>query len=77
MVPMVRKKIDDEKLKAKHMLEEDMNKCTSALEVYSKLPKSGRSIQEVAKEAREYLKLGKLRSNGYKILCNFDNFLFR
>jgi len=74
MVPMVRKKIDDEKLKAKHMLEEDMNKCTSALEVYSKLPKSGRSIQEVAKEAREYLKLGKLRSNDFKLLCNFDKF---
>ena len=70
MIPMVKKKIDDEKLKAKHMLEEDMNKCTLSLEVYSKLPKSGRSIEEVAKEAREYLKLGKTVMRLLAILCN-------
>ena len=58
MIPQVKKKVEEEKSKARHMLEEDMNKCTSSLEVYNQLPKNGRSVEEIAKEAREYLQLG-------------------
>lgn len=39
-------------------MEKDMNKCTEALSVYTEIPQNGRSVEEVAKEAREYLELG-------------------
>lgn len=55
---MVKRKVAEERMKAKIMMEADMNKSTSALTVYSQLPESGRSVAEVSKEASEYLELG-------------------
>lgn len=59
MIPLVKKKVEEERLKAKILMEEDMNKCTKSLSVYYQLPKNGRSVDEIAKEASEYLDLGK------------------
>jgi hypothetical protein len=53
------KKVEEERLKAKHMMEEDMNKCTKSLSVYYQLPSKGSSVEEITKEASEYLDLGK------------------
>ncbi|XP_032792755.1 sphingosine-1-phosphate lyase isoform X1 [Daphnia magna] len=58
IIPLVKKKVEEERLKAKTLMEEDMNKCTKSLGVYYQLPKKGRSVDEVAKEASEYLELG-------------------
>nr|CAG4636968.1 EOG090X051L [Ceriodaphnia reticulata] len=58
IIPLVKKKVEDETMKARVMMEEDMNKCTKSLSIYSQLPKNGRSVDEVAKEAKEYLELG-------------------
>jgi hypothetical protein len=41
------------------MMEEDMNKCTKSLSVYYQLPSKGSSVEEITKEASEYLDLGK------------------
>jgi len=59
IIPLVKKKVEEERLKAKHMMEEDMNKCTKSLGVYYELPSNGRSVEEITKEASEYLDLGK------------------
>lgn len=56
---MVQKKVEEERMKARKMMEEDMNKATKTLSIYSQLPKDGRSVEEIAKEARHYLELGK------------------
>lgn len=58
IIPLVKKKVEEETMKARVMLEEDMNKCTKSLSIYSQLPQNGRSVDEVAKEAQEYLELG-------------------
>ena len=58
IIPLVKKKVEEETMKARVMMEEDMNKCTKSLSVYSQLPQNGRSVDEVAKEARDYLELG-------------------
>ena len=59
IIPLVKKKVEEERLKAKNMMEEDMNKCTKSLSVYYQLPSNGRSVEEISKEASEYLELGK------------------
>nr|CAH0112481.1 unnamed protein product [Daphnia galeata] len=58
IIPLVKKKVEEERLKAKNMMEEDMNKCTKSLSVYYQLPSNGRSVEEISKEASEYLELG-------------------
>nr|CAG4647007.1 EOG090X051L [Megafenestra aurita] len=58
IIPMVQKKVEEERMKARKMMEEDMNKATKTLSIYSQLPKDGRSVEEIAKEARHYLELG-------------------
>lgn len=57
---MVIEKVETEKAKARVMLEHDMNKCTKSLTVYHELPMYGKSAEDVAKEARQYLELGLL-----------------
>lgn len=57
---MVRDKVEEEKTKARVMLEHDMNKCTKSLTIYHELPLKGKSAEEVAKEAKQYLELGEL-----------------
>nr|CAG4646217.1 EOG090X051L [Macrothrix elegans] len=58
MIPMVKRKIEEEQGKARKTMTEDMNKCTKSLTVYSELPKLGKSAAEVLAEAKQYLDLG-------------------
>ena len=52
--------IEEERKKVQVKLEDDMNKFTSTMEVYNKLPAQGRSSAEISKEAKIYLDLGNI-----------------
>lgn len=57
-IPIVKKKVDEERNKIRKSIEEDMNKALSNLDVYCQLPKEGRSAEEVFSEANAYFMLG-------------------
>lgn len=63
LVPYVKKKVEEEMGKTRTMLNEEMNKSTKSLSIYNQLPKEGRSVEEVAKEAKMYLELGNFLVN--------------
>ena len=57
-IPLVQREMEKERVKVKKNLEDDMNKHTTDMVVYSQLPKNGRSVEEVTKLAKTYLDLG-------------------
>lgn len=73
-IPLVQREMEKERVKVKKTLEDDMNKHTSEMVVYSQLPKNGRSVEEVTKLAKEYLDLGILHNITISYIMKNVNF---